>query len=149
MHAAISRVRVSTPYSESLDCRSQKCEHQFVPQSELVFYREGETVLFDQWLNTLPVKVQAKCLSQLRLLRSQGHELRRPIADFLRDGIYELRPTYQGVHYRILYFFSGKNVVVISHGITKESEVPEVEINRAVERKRKYTGNPKVHGWRG
>src|ERR1700688_806886 len=96
-----------------------------------VFYRAGETVLFDKWLNTLPVEVQAKCLSQFRLLRSQGHELRRPIADFLRDGIYELRPTYQGVHYRILYFFSGKNIVVISHGLSKESEVPAVEIDRA------------------
>ena len=80
-------------------------------------------MLFEEWLNTLPVKAQAKCLAQVRLLRSQGHELRRPIADYLRDGIYELRPTLRGIHYRILYFFSGKNVVVISHGLSKESEV--------------------------
>jgi len=120
-----------------------------MPRSEVVFYREGETVLFEQWLNTLPVKVQAKCLSQVRLLRSQGYELRRPIADFLRDGIYELPPTYQGVNYRILYFFSGKNIVVISHGISKESEVPAVEINRALERKKKYEASPKSHGGKG
>lgn len=94
-----------------------------MPQPEIVFYKEGETVLFEEWLNTLPVKAQAKCLAQVRLLRSQGHELRRPIADYLRDGIYELRPTLRGIHYRILYFFSGKNVVVISHGLSKESEV--------------------------
>jgi hypothetical protein len=120
-----------------------------VPQSEIVFYREGKTVLFEHWLRELPVKVQAKCLSQVSLLRSQGHELRRPIADFLRDGIYELRPTYQGIHYRILYFFSGKNVVVISHGLSKESDVPAVEINRAIERRKAYEANPKAHGWRG
>ena len=120
-----------------------------MPQSEIVFYKEGETVLFEQWLNTLPIKVQAKCLSLLRLLRSQGHEIRRPIADFLRDGIYELRPTYQGVHYRILYFFSGRNVVVISHGLSKESAIPAVEINRAIERRKKYEANPKAHGWKG
>ena len=60
------------------------------------------------------------------MLKQQGHELRRPIADFLRDGIYELRPSFQGVHYRILYFFSGRNVVVVSHGIVKEAEVPEI-----------------------
>ena len=101
------------------------------------------------WLNKLPVKVQAKCLSYVRLLRSQGHELRRPIADLLRDGIYELRPTCQGVHYRILYFFSGKNIIVISHGISKEAEVPAVEINRAIERKKKYELNPQAHGWKG
>jgi hypothetical protein len=93
--------------------------------------------------------VQAKCLAQVRLLRSHGYDLRRPIADFLRDGIYELRPTYQGVHYRILYFFSGKNIVVISHGLSKEAGVPAVEINRAIERKRKYEMNPNAHGWKG
>jgi hypothetical protein len=60
-----------------------------------------------------------------------------------------LRPTYQGVHYRILYFFSGKNVVVISHGLSKESDVPVVEINRALERRKKYKENPKAHGWKG
>ena len=93
--------------------------------------------------------MQAKCLSQVSLLRSRGHELRRPIADFLRDGIYELLPTYQGVNYRILYFFSGKNIVVVSHGISKESEVPEIEIDRAIEYKKKYEANPKMHGWKG
>jgi hypothetical protein len=87
-----------------------------VPRTETVFYKEGENVLFEQWLKTLRVKVQAKCPSQVRLLRSQGHELRRPIADFLRDGIYGLRPT---------------------HGLSKEAEVPAVEINRAIERKKK------------
>ena len=79
-------------------------------------------------------------------LRTRGHELRRPGADFLRDGIYELRPTHQGVNYRILYFFSGKNIVVISHGLSKKAEVPAIEIDRAIERKNKYEANPKVHG---
>ncbi len=114
-----------------------------------MFYKEGETVLFERWLNTLPVKAQAKCLGQVLLLRSKGHELRRPIADLLRDGIYELRPTQQGVNYRILYFFSGKNLVVISHGLVKESSVPLAEIERAIERKKKYEANPKAHGWKG
>ena len=64
-----------------------------------------------------------------------GHELRRPEADFLRDGIYELRASYQGVHYRMLYFFAGKAVVVVSHGLTKERFVPAREIDLAIRRK--------------
>ena len=120
-----------------------------MPESVVVFYREGDVVLFRQWLAALPAKVQAKCLAQLRLLRAHGHELRRPLADFLRDGIYELRPTYQGVHYRILYFFSGKDLVVISHGITKRAAVPAIEIDRAVARKKRYEADPKAHGWEG
>ena len=52
-------------------------------------------------------------------LEGRGHELRRPAADFLRDGVYELRPSYQGVNYRILYFFAGRDIVVVSHGLKK------------------------------
>jgi len=59
----------------------------------------------------------------------------------LRNGIYELRASYQGVHYRMLYFFAGKAVVVLSHGLTKKSEVPPREIDLAVERKKKVEAN--------
>ena len=55
----------------------------------------------------------------------------------------------KGVNYRILYFFSGKDIVVISHGISKKAEVPAIEIDRAIERKKKYEANPKVHGAKG
>jgi hypothetical protein len=116
-----------------------------MPQSEVIFYQEGETVFVREWLKGLPTKAQRKCLTFITRLELEGHELRRPIADFLRAGIYELRPSYQGVHYRILYFFSGKDVVVLAQGITKEGEVPEVEINRAVGRKKRFEADPKAH----
>jgi hypothetical protein len=105
-------------------------------------------VFVREWLKGLPNKVQRKCLTFIMRLEMEGHELRRPIADFLRDGIYELRPSYQGVHYRILYFFVGKDVVVLSQGITKEGEVPNVEINRATERMKKFEADPRAHTYR-
>lgn len=71
----------------------------------------------------------------MHLLATFGHELRRPVADSLREGVYELRPSHQGVAYRILYFFNGHDVVVLSHGITKGQKVPDEEIRRAVQRK--------------
>ena len=116
-----------------------------VPQSEVIFYREDDTVPVREWLKTLPVKVQRKGLTYLDMLEQWGHELRRPIADFLRDRIHELRPTFQGVNYRRLYFFSGRNVVVVSHGISKESEVADAENNRAIERKQRFEANPEAH----
>ena len=119
-----------------------------VPQSEVIFYKEDETVLVREWLKRLPNKVQKKCLTFIAQLEMQGHALRRPVADFLRDGIYELRPSYQGVNYRILYFFSRKDVAVLSHGITKEGAVPEVEINRAVERKKRFEADAKAHTYK-
>ena len=85
--------------------------------------------------DALPKKVQLKCTERVSRLAELGDEVRRPEADYLRDGIYELRASYQGVHYRLLYFFAGKAVAVLSHGITKEREVPDKEIDRAVQRK--------------
>jgi phage-related protein len=107
-----------------------------VPYTEVCFYRdEGGFVPLIRWLDALPKKVQLKCTERISRLAELGHELRRPEADYLRDGIYELRASYQGVHYRMLYFFAGKRVVVLSHGITKEDQVPNREINRAIKRK--------------
>ena len=107
-----------------------------MPPAELLFYCEAEGgVPILDWLDGLPVKARLRCIGYLRRLAASGHELRRPVADYLRDGIYELRPSYQGIGYRILYFFDGRDVVVVSHGITKEQKVPDIEIRRALARK--------------
>jgi phage-related protein len=74
-----------------------------------------------------------------------GHELRRPEADVLRDGIYELRASLRGKHHRILYFFHGTVAAVVSHGIVKEREVPPKEIDRAIQRKSRFEVNPRRH----
>jgi phage-related protein len=116
-----------------------------MPRTEVVFYAEDGKVPVRDWLRTLPVKAQIKCLAYLNQLESRGHELRRPVADSLRDGIHELRPSYAGVHYRILYFFAGKDAVVVSHGLIKEAAVPASEIERAIERRRKFVANPAAH----
>lgn len=100
------------------------------------------------WLKKQAPKVQIKCLAYLAQLQAKGHELRRPTADLLRDGIYELRPSCQGVHYRILYFFAGSNIVVVSHGLKKESEVPPAEISRAIERKSRFMADPTSHTYK-
>lgn len=94
-------------------------------------------------------KAYAKCLVRIRRLAESGHELRRPEADLLRDGIYELRARLGTVNYRILYFFHGRNVAVLAHAITKEDKIPFVEINRAVGRKRAFIASPIAHTFIG
>ena len=74
-----------------------------------------------------------------------GHELRRPHADFLRDGIHELRVRKGRVNYRVLYFFAGRQVALLAHALTKEDVVPESDIRRALERKSCYDRNPEKH----
>jgi phage-related protein len=97
------------------------------------------------WLDGLQLKHRAKCLKWIGILRSFGHDLRRPESDYLRDGIYELRVRFQRLNYRILYFFYENQVVVLTHGFKKEKEVPSKEIDRAVDLKMRFEANPQTH----
>jgi len=75
--------------------------------------------------------------------------MRRPLSDYLRDDIYELRIVSNEAHYRILYFFHGTKVVVISHGFPKKgAKIPAKQINIAIKHKKKYETNPKRHTYR-
>ena len=115
-------------------------------KTRVALYREEDgSCPFIEWFDRLPAKVQDKCYLRLERLREMGHELRRPEADFLRDGIYELRASLGGVHHRILYFFHGAVAAVVSHGLAKERAVPPKEIDRAVERKKRFEANPAKH----
>ena len=117
-----------------------------MPKTRVVFYREEDGgVPFLDWFESLPEKAQDKCRLRLERLREAGHELRRPEADYLRGGIYELRASIQGLHYRILYFFHGRVAAVVSHGLAKEREVPARAIDRAVLAKKRFEAAPEKH----
>ena len=118
---------------------------------EVVLYREDEeTVPVRDWLLDLGARqprVLAKCLVAVERLAEMGHELRRPEADLLRDGIHELRIRFGSVNYRLLYFFHERTVAVLAHALTKEAAVPGRDIDRAVERMRKFATDPKAHAY--
>ncbi|MBD2361553.1 type II toxin-antitoxin system RelE/ParE family toxin [Anabaena minutissima FACHB-250] len=121
-----------------------------MPETRVVFYQEedGEVPVL-QWLTELlkeDRKGYANCVARIKQLAASGYELRRPTADYLHDGIYELRAKHMRVQYRILYFFHGQNVAILGHAITKEeAAVRPIEIERAIERKRLFEDNPDVH----
>ena len=124
-----------------------------MPQTKLIFFREadGEAPAV-AWLKDLRhrnSKAFVKCAARLKRLAELGHELRRPEADLLRDGIYELRSRLGSVNYRVLYFFHGRNVAVVSHGFTKEAEVPKAEIENAITRKKLFAADPEAHTYSG
>lgn len=120
-----------------------------MPRTLVVFYKDHEgDVPVLEWLDALPEKIQDKCVVKIERLRELGHELRRPEADLLRNGIYELRVGREGMNYRILYFFHGRVAAVLAHGLTKEQEVPVKDIERALERKRLFEYDPAGHTYR-
>jgi hypothetical protein len=122
-----------------------------VPRIKVVFFQKtpGSAPVVE-WLQELrrrDRKVYAKCVAAIERLAEFGHELRRPLADYLRDGIHELRPKSGHVNYRILYFFHGRNVAVLAIGLTKEREVPPTEVDRAIARKRMFERDPNGHSY--
>lgn len=120
-----------------------------MPKTQLIFFKDkaGKAPVLDWLAELLAVnqKAWANCRAKIELLAGYGHELRRPSADFLRDGIYELRAKQGHVQYRILYFFHGRNIAILAHSLTKEDEVPVVDIEKAISRKKLFEMNPKEY----
>lgn len=120
-----------------------------MPQANVYIYAEADgTSPVLGWLDQLGkenARALDACIARVRLLALLGHELRRPHADMLRDGIYELRARVGRVNYRLLYFFHGKDIAVVAHGLTKEDEVPARDIERAIERRQRYEQDPTKH----
>lgn len=117
-----------------------------MPPTRLVFFRNDDgTVPLLEWLDSLPTKARVKCIARLARLALVGYELRRPEADFLKDGVYELRVGLRGTNYRMLYFFHGQTAVVVSHGLVKQRVVPPREIDLAIQRRSLFEKNPGQH----
>jgi Phage derived protein Gp49-like (DUF891) len=109
-----------------------------MPRTEVVFYRDddGSVPVLD-WLGGLPLKARLKCLVRIERLRELGYELRRPEADFLRDGVYELRVSLNHVQYRILYsFYTRTNA--------DRAEGPTTVKRRSVKKRPPIEGQPVV-----
>lgn len=119
--------------------------YYIVPATRVIFYKERQSCPVLEWLDNLPKKVQAKAQVRIERLAELGRELRRPEADYLRDEIYELRWRFQSMNYRILYFFHGKEVIVLAHGLTKEDQVPVQDIELARTRKAVFEADPISH----
>lgn len=90
----------------------------------VVYYPDGrsETPAL-QVLLALPQDDQQKAFAYISYLEEQGERLRRPIAEYLGDRIYELRPK----QVRILYAFVGQLVVILQAFRKKTGPVPPSE----------------------
>ena len=118
------------------------------------FYAEKGESPFLVWLEGQQEKVQDKVFDAIARLEELGHELRRPEAEYLRDGIYELRVKKGHVNYRPLYFFddakdnSGRMTqrrAVVVHGCMKEGAVAAADVNLALRRRSAYIANHAAH----
>lgn len=121
-----------------------------MPKIEVVMFAEDDgRVPFLEWFHDLPAKAQDKVFVRLERLKELGHELRRPEADYVRDDMYEIRTKHESVNYRVLYFFHGRRLVVLSHGFSKQqARIPDRELRTAIERKKRFAVSPNRHTYK-
>lgn len=87
-----------------------------------------------EFINGCSPKHQVKVLRLLSLLEEQGPTLPRPYADFLHDGIHELRFSLSKDKVRVLYFFCYQKFIVLYEAFLKNTQkVPEKYISKAIE----------------
>lgn len=120
-----------------------------MPRTDILFFKDHEgREPVREWLQGMRFTnphAFAHCNARLRLLAELGFEIRRPYADYVRDGLYELRIRAGRVQLRILYLFHGRNVVVLAHALGKEQHLPEADLRRALTRKRAHEADPETH----
>lgn len=102
---------------------------------ELIFYTTAqEESPVDEFLDSLGPKPRAKIERFMGHLQRHGPDLPRPYADSLRGKIRELRVPYGRLHFRLLYFFQERRIIMTSGFMKKTAEVPIGEIERAERR---------------
>lgn len=112
-----------------------------MPQSKwkVEFYEryDGRCPVAD-FLDSLSDKEMARMARQIQRLEGWGPELSHPDSHYLRDKIHELRARWRKVRLRVLYFRDGQSFI-LTHGFKKKtSDVPDSEINRAIDCRRDY-----------
>ncbi|MFF4103280.1 type II toxin-antitoxin system RelE/ParE family toxin [Streptomyces sp. NPDC001903] len=84
------------------------------------------------WLELLPIRQYRKVEEYADLLSVHGVLTPMPFARPLKDGVYELRPTLDGVATRIAYWFApGRRIVLLT--VFRKTRMHESsEVSRAV-----------------
>ncbi|MBN1983023.1 MAG: type II toxin-antitoxin system RelE/ParE family toxin [Chitinivibrionales bacterium] len=94
-------------------------------------HKDGACPIY-KFLESRTDREKAKLFNWIALLEREGPQLPRPYADFLEDGIHELRIKLSGDQVRVLYFFCYHDFIVLTHCFTKHTaKVPVTEIETA------------------
>ena len=93
---------------------------------------------YDDFISTLSVEVIKKIHYVFDMLATE-ERISKKFVKHVRDGIYEIRITYNGNIYRIFFIFDEGKIVVLFNGFQKKTqEIPEREIQKAIKIKKEY-----------
>lgn len=107
---------------------------------EIIFYDKADgTEPAKDFILSLDVKMRAKMLRTIEMLRLNGYHLREPYSKSLDDGILELRAKVGSDISRVLYFFVVGQKIILTNGFIKKTQkTPKEEIERAKRYKADY-----------
>lgn len=107
---------------------------------EIGFYKteNGDIPILD-FVQSLDIKMKAKVLRCVDILKKNGNELREPYTKSLGNGIFELRAKQGSDISRVLYFFViGRKIVLTNGFIKKTQKTPKNEIELAEKYRNDY-----------
>ena len=123
-----------------------------MPITRVLFYRDADgrspVVEWLEELRTMDQVAFAKCAAVIERLE-EGRARSAPAHGRSSAGRHLRAAGQEGrVNCRLLYFFHGRNVAIVAHGLTKEAAVPRADIDRALARKRAFEADPERHTYR-
>lgn len=92
-----------------------------------------------EFILSLDLKMRAKVLRTVALLRDAGPSLREPYSKPLDDGIFEIRTKFGSDITRVLYFFMVGQKIILTNGFIKKTQkTPASEIALAKQYRADY-----------
>lgn len=98
---------------------------------------------FLTFYHTLEAGAQKKIDYVLDVLKMQDR-VSEKFVKYIKDGLYEIRASYNGNIYRAFFIFDEGNIVMLFNGFQKKTQkTPSKEIDRALELKKEYYAGKK------
>jgi len=98
-----------------------------------------------EFIQSLPVKLEAKAYSDIGILEQFGTQLTMPYSRYIKDGLFELRVQQAGSKARIFYFFVvGKKIILTNGFLKKTKKTPPHELEKALRYKLDYERRHKI-----
>ena len=108
-------------------------ERNMQMQFRVEFYEtEDGKIPTQDFLDSLPPKMNAKMVGLMEVLEDKGFSLREPYSAPLEDGIFELRAVQSSNITRAFFFFYLNGRIIITHGFVKKTQkTPRTQIELA------------------
>jgi len=98
---------------------------------------------FLTYYRALEAGAQKKIDYVLDVLKMQDR-VSEKFVKYIKEGIYEIRASYNGNIYRAFFIFDEGNIVMLFNGFQKKSQkTPSKEIDKALELKKEYYAGKK------